>query len=648
MGYLHFDNSLVQNLGKALLMEDLSASRSGAYRCGTICGCNTRKYHGEFIVPTDIEGKSNLVLVSTLDETLIQHGVEYALGVHEYGAGKCVPNGYSFIKEVDLTKGNRTILRAGGVLLERIKLMAQDAEQMIVRYKVLDSRSEVVIRVNPLLVFRDSSELCVQNNVANGDAKKVSGGFSACLYKGLPTLFVQSNVSSVLSKNAYWVNGVHYFNESDRGYHDREDLLSVGTVEFTLKQGEVAYLSLSTSECDLKSISLKFEDTFNNIPEKDDYISALKSSANNHIFMKGKEILLKSAFPWNNKVEARDMIISIPGVTLYSDNVAEFDTMLKSVVTLVDAQIKGKNNIKSAISGISDPDVMLWLIWTVQKYAEVEGIKKAWKKYGALVKNIIDYISDNKHKNIEATDGGLLYIHAWTVAQTWMNAKTTFGTPVTPRSGFVVEINALWYNALMFAVEAMNECGDSASVDIYETLAEKVGESFTHTFWNGSYLHDFVDGDHYEMSVRPNMLFAVSLKYSPLEYSQKKSIVDMASRELLTTNGVRTLSPKSANFHASCQGGELSRGYAAFQGCAYPWLMGTFVEAYLRVYKKSGLSFVESCMGTLQGDMFNGTLGTFSELYDAMPSYRGKEGMSSIKNIAEVLRTEKLIANYKA
>ncbi len=647
MGYLHFDNSLVQNLGKALLMEDLSASRSGAYRCGTICGCNTRKYHGELIVPTDIEGKSNLVLVSTLDETLFQHGVGYNIGVHEYGAGKCVPEGHNYIKEVEVNKGTKTILRVGGVLLEKVKIMAQDAEQMIVRYRVLDSRSQATLRVNPLLAFRDSSELCLQNNVANGDAKKVAGGFSACLYKGFPTLFVQTNVDSAYNKDVHWVNGVHYFNESDRGYHDREDLLSVGNVEFSINSGESVYLSLSTSLCDQKSIAAKFEETYKNLDEKNDYLSALKSSAKNHIFNKGKETLLKSVFPWNNKVDARDMLISIPGVTLYSDNAAEFDTLLKSVVAVVEAQMAGKS-VKTSISGATDPDVMLWLIWAIQKDAEVEGIKKAWKKYGALVKSIIDYIANDKHVNIEATESGLLYIHAWQVAQTWMNAKTAMGTPVTPRSGFVVEINALWYNALMFAVEAMNECNEGSQSDSYETLADKVGEAFSHTFWNGTYLHDFVDGDHYEMSVRPNMLFAVSLKYSPLEYSQKKAVVDMASKELLISMGIRTLSPNSNNFHGSCQGGELSRGYAAFQGSAYPWLMGAFVEAYLRVYKKSGLLFVESCLGLLQGDMFNGTLGTFSELYDAMPAHKGKEGMSSIKNIAEVLRAEKLIANYKA
>ena len=254
---------------------------------------------------------------------------------------------------------------------------------------------------------------------------------------------------------------------------------------------------------------------------------------------------------------------------------------------------------------------------------------------------IVDFIKSGKHTNIELTYNGLLYIHGWEKPMTWMNSVGVDGKPITPRSGWTVEINALWYDTLKFTAELTEN-------NIYDQFADNVGDNFAAIFWNGSYLFDFVDGDHFERSVRPNMLWAVALKYSPLNGDQQKAVVDMATKELLTPKGIRSLSPYSNNFHWNGAGGQQGRDYAAFQGAVYPWLMGAYIESYLRVYKQSGYSFAEKSMHGLEDEMFNNTIGTYSEMYDGMAPYKSSEGMSYGINVCEMIRAEHILGKFEA
>jgi len=302
--------------------------------------------------------------------------------------------------------------------------------------------------------------------------------------------------------------------------------------------------------------------------------------------------------------------------------------------------------LSGKIYEMEQPDVPLWAVWAMQQYAKEVGRDKCFEMYGKLLHKIVKYILDGKHPNLRLDDNGLLYSNGRDKAVTWMNS-TANGRPVVPRSGYIVEFNALWYNALKFCASMASEKGDVKGAEMIEKLAAKVKESFVETFVNEyGYLLDYVDGTMMDWSVRPNMIFAVALDYSPLNQQQMKSVVDICTRELLTPKGLRSLSPKSGGYNPIYVGPQAQRDYAYHQGTAWPWLGGFYLEACLKLYKRSRLSFVERQLVGYEDEMDYHAIGTISELFDGNPPFHGRGAMSFAMNVAEILRTLKLMEKY--
>jgi len=288
----------------------------------------------------------------------------------------------------------------------------------------------------------------------------------------------------------------------------------------------------------------------------------------------------------------------------------------------------------------------LWAVWTLQQYAKETSRQRCREKYGKLLEDIMDYILDRKHDNLFLHDNGLLYANGTDKAVTWMNAMG-HGRPVTPRTGYIVEGNALWYNALCFVSELLREGGNEIFADKLKEQAEKTAKSFVEVFRNEyGYLFDYVDGYMMDWSVRPNMIFAVAFDYSPLDRVQKKQVLDIVTKELLTPKGLRSLSPKSGGYNPCYVGPQTNRDYAYHQGTAWPWLMGFYMEAYLRIYKMSGLSFVERYLYGFEDEMTSHCVGSIPELFDGNPPFKGRGAVSFAMNVAELLRILKLVSKY--
>jgi predicted glycogen debranching enzyme len=298
------------------------------------------------------------------------------------------------------------------------------------------------------------------------------------------------------------------------------------------------------------------------------------------------------------------------------------------------------------ITGIDLPDVLLWASWAFQQYAKAQGLEKGNALYGGLIQEMIDYIKSNKHPNLRMEDNGLLYSGGKEKAVTWMNS-TSEGMPIVPRSGYIVEFNALWYNLLKFGAELTKQTGNTKRAEILEQTADLTGHSFINTFVNGyGYLFDYIDGSYANWSVRPNMLFAVSLDYSPLDRRQKRAVLNIVTKELLTPKGIRSLSPKSEGYRPYHVGTQRERDLAYHQGTAWPWLLGAYLEAYLRLYRMSGISFVERMLIGLDDEMGRHCIGTISELFDGNPPFQSRGAISFAMNVAAILRVLKLLENY--
>lgn len=263
------------------------------------------------------------------------------------------------------------------------------------------------------------------------------------------------------------------------------------------------------------------------------------------------------------------------------------------------------------------------------------------------MKSMMLFIENNKHPNVQVKDNGLLWIDGKNKAMTWMNS-TVNGKPVVPRTGYVVEINALWYNALMYCATLAEENKNEQDAEHLRNFADKVKRSFVDTFLNEyGYLYDYVGGNMMDWSVRPNMIFATAFDYSPLDQNQKKKVLDICTRELLTPKGLRSLSPKSGGYNPVYVGPQLQRDYAYHQGTAWPWLAGFYMEASLKLYKRTRLSFIERMMVGYEDEMNSHCLGTISELFDGNPPFTGRGAISFAMNVAEILRALELLEKYQ-
>ena len=647
MSYLRFEKALMTNLEESLPRELLRTNRSGAYSCSTIVDCNTRKYHGLLVVPVPELDDENHVLLSSLDATVIQHGAEFNLGLHKYQGNNYSPKGHKYIREFDCDKVPTTLYRVGGVVLKKEVVFQHYEDRILIRYTLVDAHSATTLRFRPFLAFRSVRQFTHENSTASREYTEVENGIKTCMYAGYPDLYMQFSKDNNFVFQPDWYRGVEYPKEQERGYASNEDLYVPGYFEMGIKKGESIVFSASTSACKTGGLKRLFDKEVDERSPRDNFFHCLVNAAHQfHNRTSKDERYLLAGYPWF-KCRARDTFIALPGLTLSIEEEDYFELVMQTASRGLYEFMEGKP-LTTKIYEIEQPDVLLWAVWAVQQYAKHVGRDKCNRKYGKLVQDIVAYIVADKHPNLHLMDNGLLYSEGKDKAVTWMNS-TDNGRPVVPRTGYIVEFNALWYNALKFCAsmateyEAENEAAD------YEKRADLCRNSFLDTFVNQyGYLFDYVEPlDSPDWSVRPNMIFAVALDYSPLTPAQQKSVLDVCTRELLTPKGLRSLSPKSGGYNPMYVGPQTQRDYAYHQGTAWPWLGGFYMEACLKIYKRTRLSFIERQMVGYEDEMTQHCLGTIPELFDGNPPFHGRGAISFAMNVAEILRTLELLEKYK-
>ena len=667
MSYLKFEKALMTNLQDSLPKELLRTNRSGAYSCSTIVDCNIRKYHGLLVVPVPELDDENHVLLSSFDCTVVQHGAEFNLGLHKYQGNNYSPNGHKYIREFDCDKIPTTIYRVGGVILKKEFLFQNYEDRLLIRYTLVDGHSATTLRFRPFLAFRSVRQFTHENSVASREYHQVDNGIKTCMYAGYPDLYMQFSKKNEFIFQPDWYRGVEYPKEQERGYASNEDLYVPGYFEMPIRKGESIVFAAGTSEVKTSRLKKLFDEEVGYRPPRDNFFHCLVNAAHQfHVRVKRekaegeKEVYSSAAstkayystddryllagYPWF-KCRARDTFIALPGLTLSIGEDEYFELVMETAQRgLYDFMEERPLSVK--IYEIEKPDVPLWAIWAIQQYAKKLGRERCKQRYGKLIRDIITFIEEDKHPNLTLDDNGLVRTEGRDEAVTWMNS-TANGRPVVPRTGYIVEFNALWYNALKFAASLAADDNNEADVAHLEEIAARCKESFVNTFLNDyGYLFDYVDGNMMDWSVRPNMIFPVAFDYSPLDQQQKKSVLDVCTRELLTPKGLRSLSPKSGGYNPMYVGPQTQRDYAYHQGTAWPWLGGFYIEACLKLYKRTRLSFLERHMVGYEEEMDYHALGTISELFDGNPPFHGRGAMAFAMNVAEILRSLKLMEKY--
>ena len=647
MSYLNFNKEELVNLEYSLKREVLSTNRAGGYSSTTVVCCNTRKYHGLLVLPISEFGGENHVLLSSLDETVVQHGQSFNLGIHKY-PGVYEPRGHKYIVDLEYDPLFTLTYRVGGVVLKKEILMVHNEAQLMIRYTLEDAHSETYLRLKPFLAYRNVHALSKANMMANTKFDHVENGIRSKLYVGFPALNMQLSKANEFVPVPDWYYNIEYLEEKNRGYDYKEDLFVPGYFEVPIKKGESIIFSASTEEVKPSTLKRKFQQMENKRERRDDFESCLTYSASQFIVYEGKDTEVVAGYPWFGRW-GRDTFIALPGLTLAAGgdlrNCKEvLDTMVRQLHDGLFPNI-GKGD-KAAYNSIDAP---MWFFWAVLEYDKALGEPgMVWKNYGSKMKSILTAFREGVNPGLRMDANGLIWARQPGKALTWMDAVVR-GVPVTPRAGYAVEINALWYNAVCYMLKLAEEAKDNTFIKEWKDMSELIRTSFVETFWNEEkgYLADYVDEKGQNLDVRPNQVFACSLTYSPITDDMKERVLKVVTRELLTPKGLRTLSPKNPKYHGHYEGNQDERDNAYHQGTVWPWLIGAYIEANLKLYGKQFLPEAKELLEGFEEDMALYGLCSIAEVYDGDPPHHPNGSISQAWSVGEVLRSMKLIRKYE-
>ena len=526
--------------------------------------------------------------------------------------------------------------RVGGVVLQKELILDTNRDRVMIRYTLLEAHSPTKIRIQPFLAFRGYHNLMKANDQINKEFEEVDHGVKFRLYPQYDPLYMQLSKTCEFLSKPDWYYNIEYIQERERGYDYQEDLFVPGCFEFDIEKGESVIFSAGLTEADPDTRQNAFQKEIARRIPRNNFENCLRNSAGQFIRRRDGDVRVIAGYPWFGWW-GRDTFIASPGLTLSG---GDSETFLEIMDTMA-RDLKGPlfPNIGSGdYTNMTSIDAPLWFFWSLQQYIIYTGDKKTiQERYLGKLRGILEGYKSGTEFNIHMMDSGLIWGGQEGVALTWMDAITSDG-PVTPRIGCPVEIQALWYNALCFYHELTGD-------EEYAALASKVKDSFDREFWSWDYgyLADVVDGEEKDWSIRPNMIFATSLPYTILSEEKCDKVLEIVKSKLLTPRGLRSLSPDDPGYKGYYFGNQTSRDHAYHNGTVWAWLLGHFVEGYLKLHGKAAKNFVEKIIKGFDGVMTQYGIGTVAEIYDGDAPHRPKGSVSQAWSIAELLRMMDLV-----
>jgi predicted glycogen debranching enzyme len=646
MSYIYFDKTQLINLKYSLDRELLRTNRAGSYASSSIIFTNTRKYHGLLVVPQPLIDDKNHVLLSSSDESVIDNKHEFHLSMRMFPGGIYEPKGHKYLRDFNSDPNPRLVYRIGSNVIVKEFIYAKSEDRILIRYTLQEASGKVTLRLKPFLAYRNVHSLSKSNIDVDTKYKAVTNGARWQMYKGYSHVFMQFSKKPEYIHIPDWHYNIEYIREVERGYESYEDLYVPGYFEVDLKKGESVVISAGLEEKKPATFNKSFNDEVKKRTQRSSYLNCLYNASEEFFVTINKKTEIIAGYPWFGRW-GRDSFIALPGLALTSGKEKEFKEVIKTMISeLQDGLFPNLGQGKNA--SYNSVDASLWFFWALQQYKLINNSAEGlWSEYGKYMRSILSSFKEGTHIGVKMHENALLWSGEKGKAITWMDA-IVHGKPVTERTGYAVEINALWYNAVCFALELAKKANNRKFVKEWENWPKVFRNSFKTTFWRDDkgYLADYVDDNHSDWAVRPNMIFAVSLPYSPVGPYIKNAVLSKVKQELLTVRGLRTLSPKNRDYKGTYRGSQEERDHAYHQGTVWPWLTGAFAESYLKLYGKQGIPFIESIFAGFEEVMTEAGIGTVSEVYDGDPPHKAGGAISQAWNIGELLRIRWILDHF--
>ncbi len=646
---IEFDGLICADLTEAASREWLETNGIGGFASSTIIDLNTRRYHGLLTAATK-PPVGRFVLLSKLEETLVIGDVRCELSTNQY-QGAIHPRGHLHLNSFRKDPFPIYSYRIDDLELEKSVFLVHGENTAVVRYALfgdLGGRT-YSLEVRPLIAFRDYHSTTHANDAISRNVDVSLQRATIRPYHDLPVLHFAHNAEST-DPAGFWFYNFEYQRERERGLDSQEDLYSPFLIRFTLGKDSPAVIIASTLPHEVGQAEqlqqteiARRRKIFASTPVRDSFTEMLTVAADQFIVSRGDQNSVIAGYPWFGDW-GRDTMISLPGLTLVTGRHDVARNILQAFAHNIDrGMLPNRFPDAGEAPEYNTVDATLWMFHAVHEFLrythDYDFVRNIL--YQPML-DILAWHERGTRYGIRLDSDGLLHAGEPGVQLTWMDAKVGDWV-VTPRMGKPVEIQALWYNALRVMERLSSGFGDRDHAAHYADVAERARARFTEVFWNDANgcLHDVVGDGGSDASIRPNQIFAVSLPYALLTGDKALKVVDVCEWELLTPYGLRTLSPRDPNYHGRYGGDPYSRDSAYHQGTVWPWLLGPFLTAYVRVHgsgaeaRERAARFLEP----LRRHLWQAGLGQISEVFDGNPPHHPGGCIAQAWSVAEVLRT---------
>jgi len=647
------DKKTLQNFGEATQYEWLETNGLGGWSSSTIIGCNTRRYHGLLVAAT-VPPAERMNLVSKLDETIVVNEQRYELGTNNYGDA-INPNGYNFLKSFSRDLFPQWIYEVDGIQLKKTIAMVHRENTVLIMYDVVKASKQFSLELLPLLAVKGYHSLMHANNDINREASFDNNILKTKAYEGTPDIFIKVPGGNYKA-NPNWFYNFSYSVEQYRGQDFIEDLFNHGTISVELKKGDSLGIIISTDDPSTKDShellakeSLRRQTLLKEQPE-DKTVQQLVLAADQFIVKRDEELkTVIAGYHWFTDW-GRDTMISLPGLCLSTGRFEDAKKILSAFANSVSqGMLPNRFQDNGEAPEYNNVDGTLWYFISIYKYLKATNDKKfILNEILPVLKEIFDWHYKGTRYNIHVTEDGLLYAGEPGVQLTWMDAKVGDWV-VTPRSGKAVEIQALWYNALMIYSELLSLNKEKNEAKLISEKASFVKQSFGQQFWNkeNNYLYDVIDGNSKDSSLRPNQLFAISLPYPLIEGKEAKAVLNIVQEKLYTPVGLKSLPADDSRYIGIYGGDAFHRDAAYHQGTVWSWLLGTYIDAIMKAKGRSAKTEGKKIINAFKYHLNEGCIGSVSEIFDADAPHHPRGCIAQGWGVAEILRVIKEYELYK-